>query len=274
MNGLLRRAIRTRGLVVLGLLLGGVALVACEEGRPPATGEGTATAEDTATVEGTATTYDDPLLAGFAASYTATIADAVDQVVGQRGYLDYDVKPQVPGNFVGRAVTVLMRPATPEESTPTLALQHSVEMLDGAQLGEVGIFVVEGSLNVAAMGDMLGLTAKSRGMAGVVIDGAVRDVARLREIGLPVFARSVSPATAVGRYATVARQIPVEVTGVTIRPGDIIVADEDGVVVVPQEHGEAVLQRAREIDQREAEMAPKILEYRSLQRAIAEFNRI
>jgi regulator of RNase E activity RraA len=257
-----RRAFRIRGAVAFGLILGVGALAGCQDDAPATT------------VEDAATTYADPLLAGFAASYTATIADAVDQVVGQRGYLGSDVKARVPGSFVGRAVTVLVRPATPEESTPALAVRHSVEMLDGAQPGEVGVFVMEGTLDVAAMGDMMGLTAKSRGMAGVVIDGAVRDVARLREIGLPVFARSVSPATTVGRYATVARQVPVEVTGVTVRPGDIVVADEDGVVIVPREHAEAVLERAREIDKREAEMVPKILEYRSLQRAIEEFNRI
>ena len=262
MNRVRRRTFCIRGVAAFALLPGVGALVGCQGGA------------QSAPVEAATATYEDPLLEGFAATYTATIADAIDQVVGQRGYLGYDVKPQVPGSFVGRAVTVLVRPATPEESTPTLAVQHSVEMLDGAQPGEVGVFVMEGTLDVAAMGDMMGLTAKSRGMAGVVIDGAVRDVARLREIGLPVFARSVSPATVVGRYATVARQIPIEVTGVTINPGDIVVADEDGVVVVPQAYAEAVLQRAREIDQREAEMVPKILEYKSLQRAIQEFNRI
>ena len=262
MNRLPARTFWIRGAVGLFVVLCTGTLSACQE------------VAQSAPAQDATPSYDDPLLAGFAESYTATIADAVDQVVGRRGFLGSDVKARVPGSFVGRAVTVLVRPATPEESTPALAVRHSVEMLDGAQPGEVGVFVMEGTLDVAAMGDMMGLTAKSRGMAGVVIDGAVRDVARLREIGLPVFARSVSPATTVGRYATVDRQIPVEVTGVTVHPGDIIVADEDGVVVVPQEHGEAVLQRTREIDQREAEMVPKILEYRSLQRAIAEFDRI
>jgi regulator of RNase E activity RraA len=72
----------------------------------------------------------------------------------------------------------------------------------------------------------------------------------------------------------VARNVAVECAGVTVRPGDIIVADEDGVVVVPQEHAEAVLKRAQEIDDNERGMYPFIREFKSLREAIARFNRI
>ena len=111
-------------------------------------------------------------------------------------------------------------------------------------------------------------------MAGVVLDGAIRDVWDIRRMGLTVYARSRSPRTAVGHYATVARNIPVECGGVTVRPGDIIVADEDGVVVVPQEQAEAVLKKAQEIDARENGMFPFIREFKSLEKAIEKFNRI
>jgi 4-hydroxy-4-methyl-2-oxoglutarate aldolase len=217
---------------------------------------------------------EDPLIAGFAASTVASVADAVDQVVGRRGYLAHDMRPRVGGAFVGRAATALVRPATPEEASPALAVRHSVEMIDEAQPGEVGVIVMEGSLDVAAIGGLMGTAAKARGMAGMVIDGAVRDLAELRELELPVFARAVSPATAVGRYASVDKQIPVEVTGVTVRPGDIVVAGEDGVVIVPQERAAEVLEVAREIDDRESRMVPYIQRYRSLRQAIEVFDRI
>jgi regulator of RNase E activity RraA len=72
----------------------------------------------------------------------------------------------------------------------------------------------------------------------------------------------------------VAKNVPVECAGVTVRPGDIIVADEDGVVVVPQERAAEVLKRAQAIDQQESGMFPFIREFKSLTKAIAKFNRI
>lgn len=216
----------------------------------------------------------DPLIAGFKKTYPASVADAVELVTGQRGFMTHDMKPVIAGPLVGRAVTSLVRPASPEQATPALSTKHSVEMIDNARPGEVGVIVMEGTLDIAAMGNLMGTAAKVRGMAGMVIDGAVRDVWDLRRMGLTIYARATSPATAVGRYATVARNIPVECAGVTVKPGDIIVADEDGVVVVPQERAAEVLKKAQEIDERENKMYPFIRQYKSLQKAIEVFNRI
>jgi regulator of RNase E activity RraA len=216
----------------------------------------------------------DPLIAGFAKSTVASVADSVDQIVGKRGYLTHEMRPYVAGSFVGRARTALVKPAPAEKATPALATQHSVQMIDNATPGDVGVIVMEGSLDVAAIGGLMGTAAKSRGMVGMVLDGAVRDVKELREMNLPTFARSVSPATAVGRYASVSQMVPVECGGVTIAPGDIIVAGEDGVVVVPKDRAAEVLKRAQEIDERETKMLPYIKQYKSLAKAIAAFNRI
>lgn len=216
----------------------------------------------------------DPLIAAFAKSTVASVSDAVDQIVGKRGYLAHDMRPFVAGAFVGRAATALVKPAPPEKATPALAVLHSVAMIDSANPGDVGVIVMEGSLDVAAIGGLMGTAAKARGMAGMVLDGAVRDIAELRALNLPTYARSASPATAVSRYASVAYQIPVECAGVTIHPGDIIVAGEDGVVVVPKDRAKDVLQRSQEIDQREIKMVPFIKQERSLTKAIAVFNRI
>ena len=221
-----------------------------------------------------AATVTDPMLAGFAGSTVASVSDAVDQVVGKRGYLAHDVRPYVSGAFVGRAATALVKAAPPEQATPALAVKHSVEMIDSANPGDVGVIVMDNTLDVAAIGGLMGTAAKSRGMAGMVLDGAVRDLAELRALGLPVYARAVSPATAVGRYASVSKQVPVECAGVTVSPGDIIVAGEDGVVVVPKDRAADVLKRSQEIDARETKMVPFIKQYRSLQKAIEVFNRI
>jgi 4-hydroxy-4-methyl-2-oxoglutarate aldolase len=217
---------------------------------------------------------EDALVAGFKQTYPASVSDAVELVTGRSGTMRFDMKRVTGKAMVGRAVTALARPALPEAATPALATKHAVEMIDAAKPGDVGVIVMEGTLDIAAMGNLMGTGATVRGMAGMVLDGAIRDVWDIRRMGLTVYARSASPRTAVGHYATVARNVPVECAGVTVRPGDIIVADEDGVVVVPQERAEDVLKKAREIDDRERGMFPFIREHKSIQKAIEIFNRI
>jgi regulator of RNase E activity RraA len=217
---------------------------------------------------------DDPLVAGFKQTYPASVSDAVELVTGRNGTMRHDMKLVTGKAMVGRAVTSLARKAAPEAATPALSTRHSVEMIDGAKPGEVGVIVMEGTLDIAAMGNLMATAASARGMAGFVLDGAIRDIWDVRRMGLTVYARSATPRTAVGHYATVARNVPVECAGVTVRPGDIIVADEDGVVVVPQQRAEEVLKKAKEIDERESGMFPFIREHKSIQKAIEIFNRI
>ena len=214
----------------------------------------------------------DPMFARFAKVSPANISDAMDQVAGQRGFLDHDVRPYVAGAFVGRAATSLLSAVPADQSTPATAAKHSVEMIDASKPGDVGVLVMEGSLDVAAMGGLMGTAAKVRGMAGMVIDGALRDVREIRALGLPVYARSISPANAVTRFASVANQIPVKCAGVTISPGDIIVASEEGVVAIPKDKAEAVLKRAEEIALREQRMLPLIRKHKSVGEAIKAYN--
>jgi regulator of RNase E activity RraA len=221
----------------------------------------------------------DPLIDGFSKVAIASVSDAVDQITGQRGFLSHDMRPRivggsVPERFVGRARTALLRQTTPEKATAQLSAKHSVEMIDGAAAGEVGVIVVEGTLDVAGIGGLMATAAKARGMAGIVVDGAVRDVVEVRGLGLPMFARSVAPSSSVGRWATVFNQQPVECAGVTIKPGDIIVAGEDGVVRVPASQAAAVLKRSQEIDERETKMVPYIKEQKSLSKVVELFKRI
>ena len=147
-------------------------------------------------------------------------------------------------------------------------------MIDNAKPGEVGVIVIENGLDTAAMGNLMGTDAKARGLAGMVLDGGVRDVTELRKMGLLVFARSITPATAVGRFASVGRNIPVRCGGVMVNPGDIIVAGEDGVVVVPQAKAADVLRESRKIDAAEDKMVPLIKQYKSLQKVVEMFKRI
>ena len=111
--------------------------------------------------------------------------------------------------------------------------------IDAMPAGVVSIWAGGDIRGVCCFGDLLGGAMRTRGCAGVVVDGGVRDVAYLSGIDLPIVARYVTPAQAIGRWRVTASQVPVRVTGaledwVTVTPGDIIVADDDGVVVVPQ----------------------------------------
>lgn len=217
----------------------------------------------------------DPLIAGFRRTTVASVSDAVDQITGKRGFMNHDMRPQTGGKLVGRATTAEIRiAARPEESTAATAIKHPVEMIDNAAPGSVGVIVVEGGPEMTGLGGLMATAARSRNMAGIVVDGSVRDVEEIRSLGLTVYARGRIPATAVGRYLSVSRDAEVKCGGITVKPGDIIVGGEDGVVVVPSEKAAEVLKRAQEIDERETKMVPFIKQYRSLAKAIAAFNRI
>ena len=232
------------------------------------------TALTIAAVQKKAASPDEPIIAAFKKTYPASVSDAVELVTGKNGTMGHDMKPFVGGAMVGRAVTSLVKSAPPEQATPALSTKHSVEMIDNAKPGEIGVIVMDGTLDIAAMGNLMATAAKERGMAGMVLDGAIRDIWDVRRMGLTIYARSASPRTAVGHYATVARNIEVQCGGITVRPGDILVADEDGVVVVPQERAEEVLKKAQEIDAQEKRMFPFIRQFKSLTKAIEKFNRI
>ena len=227
----------------------------------------------------TALAADDALIEGFRLSTVASVSDAVDQITGQRGFLSHDMRPRIlgpniPDRFVGRATTALLRATTKEKASAQLSAKHSVEMIDNAQPGSVGVIVVENGLDVAGMGGLMATAASARGMAGVLLDGGLRDLAEIRALGLPVFSRSIVPSSSVSRWASVARDIPVTCGGGVIRPGDYIVAGEDGVVRVPAARAAEVLKRAQEIDVREGSMVPDIKKNKSLGKTVEQYKRI
>jgi regulator of RNase E activity RraA len=137
------------------------------------------------------------------------------------------------------------------------------------------IAIEGGEPDVAVWGGLMTAGAVANGHAGAVLDGGVRDLTEIRrDDGCPVYARDVSPGTTLGRYRTVASQVPVRVGGIMVHSGDIIVADVDGVVVVPQAHAAEALKLALEIDVRELEQAKLIIAERSLRKGLAKYGRI
>ena len=202
---------------------------------------------------------------------TGNIADAVDEVTGRRGFMYHDVKPIFKSKIVGPAATALLRPVLKTDKTeyPNYALQ----ILDEAPAGSILVYVLEDGLETAGIGNLMSTTAKVRGLAGAVIDGGARDIEEIEAIGFPVFSRSVTPATSVGRYVSVAKQVPVTCAGVLVRPGDYIVGDRDGVVVVPVEKIPEVIKLIQSYDDKESKMVPIIKETKSMLKALAKYNR-
>ncbi len=212
------------------------------------------------------------IVEGFRSVTTPSVADAVDRVVHRPGFMSHEIKPVVAGKVVGPAITVLEGPAL--ETGPP---RHALEAIDTALAGSVlviGTLDPTAARDVAFLGGLMATAAVVRGLGGAVLDGGVRDLEEIRQLGFPVFARSVVPATTVGRYGTLARDLPVPCGGVWVRPGDIIVGDTDGVVVVPQEHAGQVLAVALEIEETERRMAARIRELGSIRRALEELGRI
>jgi 4-hydroxy-4-methyl-2-oxoglutarate aldolase len=202
---------------------------------------------------------------------TGNIADAVEEATGARGWMSADMKPIYDTRIVGRAATALMRPVL--RTDPRKYQNHMLEILDRAEPGSILVYVMQDGLEIAAMGNLMGTTAKVRGLAGAVIDGAVRDIAELRRLEFPVWSRRVSPATSVGRMISVDKQIPVMCGGILVRPGDYLVGDPDGVVVVPAEAAEKVVALLKQYDDKESKMIPIIEREKSMLKALEIYNR-
>ena len=200
----------------------------------------------------------------------ATLSDGCDQIAGKRGFLDFDIKARVnPRKIVGIAATVLEVPCDAPHK-PELAF----DVIDQAPAGSVIMIANGADANTAVWGELMNAGAVARGHEAVVVDGGTRDVALIRrDTDFPVYARSVVPSSSIGRLMTVARDIPIEIGGVVVYPGDYVVGDEDGVVVIPADHVAEIILFAEEAEAVEAEMAAYIAEVGSMRAAIDKYGR-
>lgn len=150
---------------------------------------------------------------------------AVDAMQG-RGALDASIKPLDPAccTILGTAITCETGP------NDNLAI---IAALSLAKPGDVVISATEGFAHSAVVGDNLAWMAKTKGLAGIVVDGMMRDLAGLLPVGLPLFCRGITPNSCVrsgpGRVG-----FPVVVGGLTVSSGDIVIGDRDGIVIIPQ----------------------------------------
>jgi 4-hydroxy-4-methyl-2-oxoglutarate aldolase len=162
---------------------------------------------------------------------------------GRRGYVDADLIQVVPGSRAcGPARTVVC-------AQDDNLMVHAV--MEHVQPGDVVVLTMPRPAPVALVGDLLATQAQVAGAAALLIDASVRDIEELREMGLPIWARWVRVKGAT-KDALGEIDVPVTVGGATIRPGDLVVLDADGVAVVEAERADEVLQASLEREQREA----------------------
>lgn len=201
---------------------------------------------------------DAALVAKFAHVPTEHLADAM----GGRGALDYRIKPidAAHANFAGCAVTCQCAPGD------NLAIVAAL-----AQLlpGDVIVAATDAHASLAVVGRRITGMAKNRGAVAVVTDGLARDTPGIRQNGLPVFCSGVTPNSATASGPGVVGELVV-VGGVAVHPGDIVVGDADGVVIVPLGRADDVLQRLAGVRAREADLAQKLAAGLGVPRRVTE----
>jgi regulator of RNase E activity RraA len=185
---------------------------------------------------------------------TTNLSDALDKV-GLRGavigILPLFGKPKV----VGQSVTIKITAAGVEKSKSHLG----VDAIASAHKGDVIVIDNRGDTHNNCWGEILSCAAKMKGVSGVIIDGAARDVDACEELEFPVLARGIVPITARGRIVQEAFNCPIRIGDVHVRPGDILVGDVNGVVVIPIERVEQVLNEAEKLMDKEESMKKDLL---------------
>lgn len=181
----------------------------------------------------------------FEQIYTGAIADILDEKGCRNCVLPRDLYPLVPGQRVtGIALPMYGEPTT--ETDPDVIYPPLLKMLGDVQPGQVLISMANDTV-AAHLGELSSETAKYRGARGAVIYGGVRDTDYIIKLGFPVFSRYTTPSDVVGRWKLIEYNCPIRIGDVTIHPGDFVVGDRDGVVIIPQQISDKVLLEAEEV---------------------------
>jgi len=179
---------------------------------------------------------------------TTCISDALDRL-GIRGGCQ-GILPQVLGTkAVGRAFTVRYRPCGIDKGTVG-------DFLEDVEPGQIVVLDNGGRIYGTVWGDIMTVYAMKHGISGTVIDGVCRDLPKILELKYPIFSRGRFMVTGKDRVEVDAINVPVSIADILVKPGDIVIGDDTGVVIVPFERAEEVLKIAKEID----EVEKKIIE--------------
>lgn len=210
------------------------------------------------TSAGSSIPADLPLIERLAAiPYTGAVADILDEMGFHNQILPHAIQSLVPGQtLAGRALTLLGEPSQIDD--PDVVFPPFLKMLGEIRPGDVLTNQANDSIS-AHLGELSSETAKFRGAQGAVIDGGARDTEYMVRLGFPVFARYKTPADIRGRWQLVDWNVPIVIGSVAITPGDLVLGDRDGVIVIPQKIAEEVVTKAEEVVRTENKVRAAIL---------------
>lgn len=181
--------------------------------------------------------------------YTAVVSDSLDQLGARNQAMREYLRPvHAKCTFAGWARTISCSDIYHVSDDP---YSVEIEAVDSLLRGEVAVVGTQKSVRNAPWGELLSTAARARGARGAVVDGLIRDVRKIEELGFPVFATGIKPVDSMGRGLVTAYDVPVECGEVLVNPGDFVFADFDGVVVIPTALVQQVLELAADKVRRE-----------------------
>ena len=204
--------------------------------------------------------------------YSGIISDVLDGMGYRNQALAGGISPLTDDTVIfGPAFTSI---GTTVYSMPENPLVAQCKVVDQLGEDEIYVLVTRGDYNCAVFGELFATAVNARKGAGVLLDGYARDVKALKEMKFPLFYKGRDVRTSKGRCEINECQIPVILDGVTIRPGDYIFGDIDGVIVIPKEVAEEVIRQAAETVEKENEVRTRLLNGSTLQKAYKEIGAI
>ncbi|MER3468452.1 MAG: orotidine 5-phosphate decarboxylase [Thermoflexus sp.] len=195
-------------------------------------------------------------------SPSCVVADSMER----DGVMHSSIKPIFPCRFVGPALTVKLFPG------------DLVDCLDALAVAQVGDVIVVSETETAVWGGLMAGLCKQKGVTGAIVDGAIRDIDEIRDLQFPIFSRAVVPRSThspySGRLEPIELNVSVSCGGVLVHPGDLVLADEIGVVVIPLEEAEEILRRAQQQAEKEEATRQWIRSGKTLAEILQVFGRL
>lgn len=203
--------------------------------------------------------------------YAAVLADILDDLGFRDQVMDASIRPlQANSLIIGRARTML---SVPEYAIPDRPFDLQIDAIDALEPGDVVVAHMSQITACAFWGELFSTAARQRGAAGALMDGYVRDARQIMAMNFPIFSTGIHPANSKGRAIVSAYDVPIRCGGVLVHPGDIVFAEMDGVVVIPERVAAQVIPQAIDLASRENRVRSDLLGGSSL-RAAWETHRV
>lgn len=206
------------------------------------------------------------LAPGAAPLSSSAVADAAEKLTGRRSHMTDEIRLLSGARLEGPAVTI--RLVHDDKASVAEAGGAVIKALETASPGSVIVATLDDDKGYAVAGATFAALAKAKGLAGFVVDGSVRDIVDMRRLGVTVLARGTAPGSAGGHYRVDGVNVPVNAGGIELKPGDYVVADEDGVAVSPNGRQREVLALASTLQSDKQALVLLIAKHRSYLKAL------